>query len=296
MVALELANNSLFRIVVPRQLLLQSAQIMQAKLGGLLNREIVHIPFSRKTPTNKTLMQAYSHLHAHVQSRKGIMLALPEHLLSFRLSGLQQLCDGNIDEAALMIETQARFDRYARDVLDECDVLLAIRTQLIYPSGSQRTVDGHPLRWQTVQSLLDLVRSHLDDLMQKFPNSIEIVTRIGFPLLYFLRKDVEEYLIERMAREICQGQTTILPVRDYPQDAQRDMYDFITVPLVDPKVTEKVLGMFGDQRHLVDVVLHLRGLIVHRILLSALKKRWNVQYGLHITRTPIAVPYQVCVV
>lgn len=35
----------------------------------------------------------------------------------------------------------------------------------------------------------------------------------------------------------------------------------------------------------------LRGLFVHRILISSLKKRWNVQYGLHATRAPIAVPY-----
>lgn len=35
----------------------------------------------------------------------------------------------------------------------------------------------------------------------------------------------------------------------------------------------------------------LRGLLVHRILLLSLKKRWNVQYGLHPCRDPIAVPY-----
>ena len=35
----------------------------------------------------------------------------------------------------------------------------------------------------------------------------------------------------------------------------------------------------------------LRGLLVHRILLLTLKKRWNVQYGLHPNRDPIAVPF-----
>jgi len=35
----------------------------------------------------------------------------------------------------------------------------------------------------------------------------------------------------------------------------------------------------------------IRGMFVHRILITALKKRWNVQYGLHPTRVPIAVPY-----
>ena len=67
MVALELANSNLFRIVVPRPLLLQSAQIMQTKLGGLLDRKVIHIPFSRKTPTEKALMQTYCRLHTNLR-------------------------------------------------------------------------------------------------------------------------------------------------------------------------------------------------------------------------------------
>lgn len=294
MVALELANNNLFRVVVPRPLLLQSAQIMQAKLGGLLNREVIHIPFSRRTPTEKTLMQTYCRLHTNIQKQRGIVLALPEHILSFKLSGIQRLCDGKVDQAAMMIKAQSWLDRHARDVLDECDVSLAIRTQLIYPSGSQQTVDGHPLRWQTVQALLDLVASYLSDMTTKYPKSIEIVGRPGFPIIYFLRKDVEDYMIDQIVQKISKGQTAILPVVDFAVSSQEDILAFITVPLVDAEVTGHITEMFQENKHLVDVVYHLRGLFVHRILLSTLKKRWNVQYGLHPTRDPIAVPYQVC--
>jgi hypothetical protein len=266
---------------------------MQAKLGGLLDREILHVPFSRQTSTDLDLMRTYGELHRDVQSRGGIVLALPEHILSFRLSGIQRLCDGKFDEAALMIETQARFDAETRDVLDECDVSLGIRTQLIYPSGSQQTVDGHPARWQTVQTLLDLIFSYLDELVRKFPNSIEVVKRSGVPLVYFLRQDVENYLVSQLVQKISQGHTAILPVRNLFRAAQQDICDFISDPSVDAETTHRVLTMFTDKRHLVDVLCHLRGLFVHRILMSALKKRWNVQYGLNPTRDPIAVPYQV---
>ena len=293
MVALTLASKSLFRIVVPRPLLLQSAHIMQTKLGGLLNLEVLHIPFSRKTPTNKTLMQTYCQLHTHIQKHSGIILALPEHILSFKLSGLQRLCDGRVEEAAMMIKAQAWLDRHARDVLDECDVSLAIRTQLIYPSGSHQTVDGHPLRWQTIQALLDLVLSYVEDLTRKFPNSIEVVSRTGFPLIYFLRKDVEDYLITQIVQKICKGQTAILPVGELPVSFQQDIHSFISVPLASVEITGRIIEVFKEKCHLMDVVYHLRGLFVHRILLSTLKKRWNVQYGLHPTRDPIAVPYQV---
>ena len=36
----------------------------------------------------------------------------------------------------------------------------------------------------------------------------------------------------------------------------------------------------------------LRGLISERILLLCLKKKWNIQYGLHPARQPIAVPFE----
>ena len=39
-------------------------------------------------------------------------------------------------------------------------------------------------------------------------------------------------------------------------------------------------------------MLILRGLVVHRILLLGLSKRWNVQYGIHPGRDPIAVPFR----
>lgn len=293
MVALELANENLFRIVVPRPLLLQSAQIMQARLGGLLDREVIHIPFSRKTPTNRTLVESYGRLHRHVQSHCGIVLALPENILSFKLSGLQLLCDGKIKEARPMIQIQDTFDRNARDVLDECDVTLGIRTQLIYPSGSQETVDGHPLRWQTVQSLLSLVFSYMDDLVRKYPKSIEIARKIGMPLVYFLRKDVEDYLITQLLQRISSGQTDILPVKDASQASQNDLRHFISEPEVDAGRIDRISAMFEEKAHYMDVAFHLRGLFLHGILMSTLKKRWNVQYGLHPARDPIAVPYQV---
>lgn len=293
MVALVLSKDHLFRIIVPRPLLLQSAQIMQTKLGGLLDREVLHVPFSRRTPTNKVLMQTYYHLHNHIRSQNGVMLALPEHIMSFKLSGLQRLCDGKIEEAALMIKAQDWLDRHARDVLDECDVSLSIRTQLIYPSGSQQAVDGHPSRWQTVQGLLDLVSLYTEDLVQRFPNSIEVVHRAGFPIIYFLRKDVEEYLINQLIEKICQGETAILPVACFSQQYQDDIRAFISKPIVDAKMPERISELFKGNGHVVDVIYHLRGLFVHRIFLSTLKKRWNVQYGLHPNRDPIAVPYQV---
>ncbi|KAF1941022.1 hypothetical protein EJ02DRAFT_423478 [Clathrospora elynae] len=295
MVAALLANQlDLARVVVPRALLLQSGQVMQAKLGGLVNRELMHLPFYRKTPTTHSLMYLYGKMHTQLRDRSGVLIALPEHVLSFKLSGLQQLCDEHLEEASTMIKIQSWLDKYARDILDECDVSLAIRTQLIYPSGSQTTVDGHPMRWQVIQALLHLVKDFLSAVQSRYRRSIEIVRRgiDSFPLIYFLRKDAEDYLIELLVKIICKGQTpSILPCAEYPVFIKRDIEDYISSPSVNGQVSSRVTDYFRDKQPLMRTVNLLRGLFVHRILIATLKKRWNVQYGLHPTRAPIAVPY-----
>ncbi|CAO2653039.1 Nn.00g024500.m01.CDS01 [Neocucurbitaria sp. VM-36] len=294
MVAAVLANaGQLLRIIVPRPLLLQSAQVLQSKLGGLLNRKILHIPFSRKTVTSETLLKTFENLHRLTMKKHGVLLALPEHILSFKLSGKQRLSDKKLDEAAIMIKMQRWLDEHARDVLDECDVSLAVRTQLIYPSGSQMTVDGHPLRWQTIEALLHLLRSHLPDLVRKHSQSIEIVPRIvgDFPFIYLLRSDIEEELVARLVNDVSNGRLSTLPCAEISSSARRDIKMYISAAEVPREVDERIIALFKEKQHLMQVMYHLRGMFVHTILLSSQKKRWNVQYGLHPTRDPVAVPY-----
>jgi hypothetical protein len=192
-----------------------------------------------------------------------------------------------------MIEAQNWIDRYARDVLDECDVSLAIKTQLIYPSGSQMNVDGHPLRWQTIEAVLRLVHLYIPGLQNEFPCSIEIVSRAnsGCPFIYFLRRDAEDRLISYLVDAIGDGKTTIIPCTEYPDKDKESLKKFIGSPLVPSALYSRIKDLFRGKLHLLKVVYLLRGLFVHRILLSTLKKRWNVQYGLHPHRDPIAVPY-----
>ena len=220
MVAAVLANkHSLARIVVPRPLLLQSAQVLHAKLGSLVNRELMHIPFSRKTPTDLRLMHSYRNLHLTMCDRGGIMVTLPEHILSFKLSGVQQLADGNVEVSKAMVNIQEWLDNHARDVLDESDVSLAIRMQLIYPSGSQMSVDGHPLRWQVIQLLFHRTQSFITAVQSRYRNSVEVVNRVagGFPLIYFLRKDAEDYLIGLLISDVCKGNCSFLPCSDFSE-------------------------------------------------------------------------------
>lgn len=60
MVAAILADgNSLTRVIVARALLVQTTNLLQTKLGGLVGREVKHIPFSRKLSRKPNIANSY---------------------------------------------------------------------------------------------------------------------------------------------------------------------------------------------------------------------------------------------
>ncbi|KAL2868108.1 uncharacterized protein BJX67DRAFT_387489 [Aspergillus lucknowensis] len=294
MVAAVLANGEMLnRLLIPKALLSQAAQILQARLGGLLGREIIHIPFSRRTHTSISLIEEYREIHENALRESGIILGVPEHMLSYKLSGLQRLADSKMREAEYMIRCQKWLDEVCRDVLDECDFTLAVKTQLIYPGGAQLAVDGHPNRWEVAMTVLGLVAHHLKDLARDYPQSIDILERnsTGFPVTHILRKDVEEALTSRIVDDICKRRTSILPLAECTDRAREAIRLFISQEKVDKSVVKRIASLFPDSPKARKNVYLLRGLLVHGILILCLKKRWNVQYGLHHGRDPMAVPF-----
>ncbi|KAM5341666.1 hypothetical protein ACJ41O_014697 [Fusarium nematophilum] len=296
MAAAALANKEqLVRVVVPKALLQQTAQLLQARLGGILSRNIRHVPFSRRTPTTEENIRAYLSIHREMLKSAGIMICQPEHNMSFMLSGQQRLLDELPAQAGPMIKVQQWLSRVSRDILDESDYTLAVRTQLIYPSGSQMTVDGHPHRWQVAETILRLVDGHMFGLPHDFPHSISVIRRRagGFPFIFFLRQDVEDELVRRLTADICQGAGGILPLsaQAMPAKDRVAVKDFISSAKPRPSSIERIQNLCPDKPSLRQTIYLLRGLLVNRILMMALKQRWNVEFGLHPRRDPIAVPF-----
>lgn len=294
MAAVALANSKrLLSVVVPKPLLLQTAQLMQVRLGGLIGRRVLHVPFSRRTPTHSDTTREYHLLHSATKASCGIVVTIPEHVLSFQLSGLQRVSDNRINEAKDMIKVQRWLQKNCRQILDECDITLATRTQLIYPSGVQTTVDGHPHRWETIETLLSLVQGNLWDLQDRFPQSIEVVRRPqgDFPMVFFLRKDVEDAFISDLVSDVIRGRIPTLSTQHLRKSDILVFRRFISQPVIKKNVIEQIHRMFAAEPAAIKNAYLLRGLLVHRILLMTLKKRWNVQYGLHPQRDPVAVPF-----
>jgi hypothetical protein len=258
-----------------------------------MGHEIIHVPFSRRARTTVSLIKDYHEFHKEILDTSGIIIGIPEYVLPFKLSGLQRLADSKLSEAVCMIESQMWMDEVCRDVLDECDFTLPVRTQLIYPGGAQLAGDGHPDRWEVAMSVLGLVALHLEDLARDYPQSIDILERnsTGFPVTHILRKDVEEALVSKIVDDICKGRTSILPLGECNERDKEAIKIFISQENIEKLLIKRISRLFRDDPKARKNVYLLRGFLVHGILILCLKKRWNVQYGLHHGRDPMAVPF-----
>ncbi|CAK7197854.1 hypothetical protein SEUCBS139899_000504 [Sporothrix eucalyptigena] len=307
-------GDQLARLIAPKALLLPTAQVLQSRLGGLVGREVRHVPFSRRLLTQQNCEETFAIFKQHHQDltrNRGIFIAAPEHILAFKLSSEQCYVDArNMDLAVEMMQFHTHLrNNLCRDVLDESDFTLAVRTQLVYPSGTFTAVDGTPFRWELVQALLSLLEGHVANMADSNPHGINIVKRPGggFPLVHILHPSVEDDLRSLIAEDIVQGR--VLFFRPTPKAANSRLGRFqcgahnsvskiqsaIKAALWDDssdEAVEEAASMFPNPEVIANGLLLMRGLLQHDILATCLKKRWNVQYGLHPKRWPIAVPYE----
>ena len=193
-----------------------------------------------------------------------------------------------------MIKLQAWFARRARDILDECDHMLAVQTQLIYPSGAQSPVDGHPSRWKLVQSLLRLAKTHFNHVRREYPRSLEVIDRISgaFPIVYFLDQQVKDVFMARITDSVLRGDGGLLPIQEWSGEELAFATDFLHHAQFTKSTAAQVAQIFKKKKDTRLQLLLLRGLLMHKILLMGLSKRWNVQYGIHPLRDPVAVPFR----
>ena len=253
------------------------------------------MPFSRKVESKRNFSLRIKALLDDCVSRHGILLTQPDHILSFKLMGIERLTSGDFLVASQLIKIQQWLDEKARDVLDESDEILDVKFQLIYTMGSQRMMDGQPGRWLLIQGIFDLVDKHACKLRNSHPDSIEVYRRseAAFPTIRLLTPDIGRLLSAAIVRDICDGRLPDLTFINRPPHVREAMERF----LQEVKVSADDIGVIGDflkeSESSMKNLLLIRGLIAHNILLFVLcSKRWLVNYGLHPTRCLTAVPYR----
>lgn len=213
-------GEKLVRVVVLKPLIGQMFQTLVQRLGGLVNRRVYFLPFSRGVKIGVNEARTVHALLEECMENGGILLAQPEHILSFKLLGLERLYNAEqapkADAGATrelrivaqqLLETQRWLRKKSRDILDESDEILSIRHELIYTIGNSRPIEGYPDRWIVIQQVLGLIRQHLREA--KFdPREFEVVPSShegGFDSIRILSIFAGQRLLKKIASKIVAG-------------------------------------------------------------------------------------------
>ncbi|KAI6002350.1 hypothetical protein EDC04DRAFT_3147123 [Pisolithus marmoratus] len=287
-------GNQLVRVVVPKALASQMFHLLVDRLGGLVNRRIFYLPFSRSLQIDQSGAQAVQAILKRCMRDRGILVVQPEHILSFKLLSIEKQLGDTTDIGGELLQTQRWLHSHARDILDESDEVLHIRNQLIYAIGSQKPLEGSPTRWSTTQQILHLVKKHAAMLHVDSPRGVEYEQchhpSGAFPHIRILHREAGNKLIFRIAQDVVDGR--LLNFKGTRGIERTAIHHFITRMDVASSEVQMIRNYCGGTAMWM-TLLHLRGLLASGILLFALmERRWRVGYGLAPSRTMLAVPYR----
>lgn len=309
--AVNLADgDQLVRVVVPKALALQTFRLLVDRLGGLVNRPIYYLPFTRGLTGRYSYQQVdmLRELLSECVHNRGILVVQPEHVLSLKLSSIEKWIpkDGHPcgnDNSGLgsasgaLLELQRWVQSCSRDILDEVDEVLHPRFQLAYTVGRQQRIAGYPDRWTITQQILRLVRKHVLSLSHDLPDAIEYELNASgsFPRIRILRaSDARQRLISLIVDDVINGHLPNFNLREIDRDRRlrTAVRAFISSKDVSQR-TANTVEEYAKQSALWDGILLLRGLLACNVLLFAVaERRWRVDYGLAPKRTMLAVPYR----
>ncbi|EUC59846.1 large low complexity protein, putative, partial [Rhizoctonia solani AG-3 Rhs1AP] len=300
-VASTLADSSrLVRVVVLKPLWRQMFDLLVNRLSGLSNRRIYYLPFGRHIEIDNSIAQKLRSLYEECMHEGGILLAQPEHILSFKLMGIDRLItwsdSSDMAVADSLRSIQKWLKAHTRDILDESDEILHVRYQLVYTVGDQQPLDDHPDRWTTTQQLLHLAAEHIEQFQQKYANGLLHKYRDHgrFPKIRIMPDclvEAEQSLIKAIAADVRNGRLLNLSCDRLPLSVQNNLIEFFTENQLPFLEYESLRQSCGDA--LWKGLLLVRGLLASGILVFALKhKHYRVDYGLDLSRSLLAVPYR----
>ena len=296
-VAAALANgNQLVRVIVPKPLTVQMLHLLADRLGGLTNRRIYHLPFSRSLEVNHEKASSLCGIMLECMRERGIMVLQPEHVLSQRLVSVEMQLSRAKDNrlADQLLELQRWLHSYSRDILDESDEILDPRCQLVFTIGRQQHIEGSPERWIIIEQILGVVAKHASSLRELFPHGVEYEPGPpgSFPYLRILQEGAAEMLVSWIVHDVMEGHLPNFSFGQLRSDLRDAVQHFISCEDAPLEKALQPVREYFERTPLWSGLLLLRGLLANGILMFAFReRRWRVDYGLFPTRTTLAVPY-----
>ncbi|KAK0710370.1 hypothetical protein B0T21DRAFT_454868 [Apiosordaria backusii] len=300
-------GSCLARVFVAKAQAKQMEHLLVSVIGGLLNRPTFYLPISRAVRFDDSAISIVARMIQQCKKEGGVLLVQPEHILSFKLLGLEGIWN-RVPIASKILRTYEELESISRDIVDESDENFSVKFELIYTMGSQQPVDMSPDRWVFIQDLMDMVRDVARELKHGHGGSSVLTegllfeedsTASRFPTIRTLDESTGTQLVEAIARKLCSLGMRGLPVQHQTTQMRDAVLKYILDPRVDQQHIEMVendqLGLFQDNIMRKGLFL-LRGLLAGGVLQFALgQKRFRVNYGLAPDRQPptmLAVPYR----
>ncbi|KAK4225215.1 hypothetical protein QBC38DRAFT_537951 [Podospora fimiseda] len=286
-VAAEVGDGSqLVRMVVAKP---QSKQMMHTLVKAL------------DVNLSKSQVKVLQNMYTNCMESGGVLLIQPEHILSFKLKGLETIywerpatSSRDISLGTKLLRTYREFESICRDIVDKSDKNLSVKLELIYTMGGPQPIDMSPHRWVIIQRLMDVVANIAQELTNpRHPEGGR------FQTIRFLDHRAGNQTIQRLSVELSTNGLEGFPMSIQPRDVQDSVRRYLKYPVVpDPdilKVENELTGVFREKRF-KNVLLLLRGLISGDILrFVSGQQRFRVNYGPTSTREPptmLAVPYR----
>lgn len=298
MVAASVADQSLPRVIVAKSQAGQMSEMLVSRLGGLVNRPVIQAPFSRAVKTGPAEVKLIHSLYQDCAEQGGILLVQPEHIVSFKLMGIERACAGESETCRLLLESQKLLTECCRDIVDESDENFSPNFELIYTAGTQRPIDHSPTRWCCVQEILGIFRDCLPPVRDQFATSIETWQDVqgSFPRTRILQTDAWEAIADKIVETICGIGLIGFPIVGKSKAYKDTVREYITTKKLSKDQIEAVeQGREWTEAEMRTLLL-LRGLFAGGVLLFAFsRKRWRVDYGLAFDRVPttkLAVPFR----
>jgi hypothetical protein len=273
------------------------SQMLVAKLGGLLNRRIYHMPFTRDIQPGESEAILIRKRLEECMANRGILLVQPEHILSFKLRAVESALTRQVCAQSLL-DMQEFLDRVSRDIVDESDENFSVKFELVYTMGSQRPVDFAPERWVLIQEVIGLIGRFAPEVKLQFPDSIEVRGGYSgdFPRTRLIRADAADDLLMRVTQHVVENGLISLPTNLQTPTIQAALIRYVTESDPTAEVVQAVEQSRFWTTSTESPLLLLRGLLAGGILRHALgSKRWRVDFGLDPSRKPqtqLAVPFR----
>lgn len=312
LVAIALADgDSVVRVVVAKPQASQMTHTLVGRLGGLVNRRVFYLPFSRSVQPSIDDVETLRGIIEECGTEGGVLLVQPEHLLSFKLMGIDKSGTEGEGEDSLgrqITRLYKVFESVSRDIVDESDENFSVKFELIYTMGSQEAVEMSPDRWILIQDLLLMTENVARRLMASSAlgpgmsqglllENNAVLGRV--PKIRVLEESGGQQLITALANEVCSIGITGLPAHHQTEDMRRAVLNYILLERpseTDIEMVQNTETGFFSNSTTKSALLLLRGLLAKGVLLFALgHKRHRVNYGLAPDRRPptmLAVPYR----